>query len=110
MKKRIETGKLLIPEALVERDPRGRIAQRRRLQAAEPDAAGLAGLDQAGVAEHAQVLGDRRQRHRVRLGQGGDRSLALSQVGEDGAARGVGEGGERAIERRRRILNHMVKY
>lgn len=108
MQQDLETGELLVPEAAVEGNPLGGIAQRRRLQAAAADAAGLAGFDQPGVDQHAQVLGDRRQRHRMRLGERGHRLLAARQISEDGATGRIRQRRERVVERRRQILNHMV--
>ena len=108
MQEDVETGELLVPETAVEANPLRGVAQRRRLQAAAPDAAGLAGFDQPGVDKHAQMLGDRRQRHRMRLGERGHGPLAARQLGEDGPARPVRQRRERAVERRRRIVNHMV--
>jgi len=104
----VETGELLVPETAVEGHPLGGIAKRRRLQPAAADAPDFAGFDQAGADQHTQVLGDRRQRHRVRLGERGHGLLAAGQLGEDGAAGRVGQRREGAVERGRQIVNHMV--
>ena len=108
MQENVETGELLIPETAVERHPLRRVTQRRRLEAAATDAAGLGGLDQAGVCEHAKVLGDRWQGHRVRPGEFGHGPLAARQFGEHGPAGRVRQRREGAVERGRRIVNHMV--
>ena len=110
MQEDVETGELPVPETAVEGNPLRGVPQRRRLQAAAADAAGLAGFDQAGVDQHAQVLGDRRQRHRMRLGERGHGLLTAGQLGEDSPARPVRQRRERAVERRRQIVNHMVYY
>ena len=90
----VEAVELPVPETAVERDPCRRVAQRRRLQAALPDAPGLARVDQAGVGKHAQVLGHRGQGHVVRFGQLHDGAIALRQFGEDRAPGRVGERAE----------------
>jgi hypothetical protein len=44
------------------------------------------------------VFGDCGESHLERLGEVGDGSLAAGEAGEDGAARGIGEGGECGVE------------
>ena len=65
-------------------------------------------LEQAGGFEHAEMLGDRGERHREGLSQLRDHGLAASQAVQDSAARGVGQGTKGGVERRGRIVNHMV--
>ena len=56
------------------------------------------------------MLHDRRQRHREGPGKLAYRNvLALVELREQGAPRGIGEGGEGAVERGLLILNHVVK-
>jgi len=54
--------------------------------------------DEAGVFENFEVLGDGRLGHLEGLGEFGDGGLALSETGEDRAARGIGEGRECGVE------------
>lgn len=81
-----------------------------RCQAAAVNAAVNLALEKAGGFEYAEVLGDGGKGERERLGELGDRGFALSQAGEDGAACGVGESGERSVERGIGIVNHVVYY
>ena len=55
------------------------------------------------------MLHDRRQRHRKRPGQFADRqALAFAKPDDQGTAGRVGEGGESAVQIRRRTVNHAV--
>jgi hypothetical protein len=57
------------------------------------------------------MLHDRRQRDREGPGKLAYRNaLMLIELRQQSAPRGIGEGGERAIERAVLILNHVVKY
>ena len=67
-------------------------------------------LDQAGPLQHLQVLGDRRKRDLVGGGELGHRGLTGRQPLKQRTAGGMGEGGERLVERKRRMFNHMVYY
>ena len=73
-------------------------AQPVRQQPAADRAPGAGLLDEAGVGEDAQVLGDRGQRHRVRLGELADRAVAREQRGQDRPPRRVRERGEDQVE------------
>ena len=60
---------------------------------------GVAGAgDEAGVLKDFQVLGDCGESHLERGGEVGDGGFAAGEAGEDGAARGIGEGGEGGVE------------
>ena len=60
---------------------------------------GMAGAgDEAGMLEDFQVLGDCGESHLERGGEVGDGGFAAGEAGEDGAARGIGEGGECGVE------------
>jgi len=65
-------------------------------------------LEQAGGFEHAEMLGDRGERHREGLGQFRDHGFAASETRQDGAARRIGQSGKGGIKRRGGIVNHMV--
>jgi hypothetical protein len=68
----------------------------------------LAGQE-AGVLEHAQVLGHGGKRHRKGVGEVAHRSLPQGQSGQDRPTRGIRERGERGIQRPG-MINHLVKY
>lgn len=89
---------LQFPEAPVVGKPGGGVAQRLGAQPHAMRTAQYFAVDEAGMLEHAQVLGDRRQRHAEGCRQFGDASLAVHESAEDGAARAVGEGREHRIE------------
>lgn len=57
-------------------------------------------LDESRLREHAQMLRHGRKRHFVRRGKVADGSLAKSELREDAAARGVGEGAKGGVESR----------
>ena len=65
--------------------------------------------DQAGIFEHAQVLGDGGEGHVERFRQLADRAFVVGEFLEDGPSRGIGQGREDRIEPIRFILNHEVK-
>jgi hypothetical protein len=73
-----------------------------------PRPADLGGLHQTGVLQHPDVLLHAGQRHAGRLGQLADRLRPVAQALEDGAAGGVGQGGEHPVERV--LLNHVVHH
>ena len=60
----------------------------------------LVALNQSRVFEHPQMLRDGRKRHVVRRGQIADGRFTESELREDAAARGVGEGAEGSVEGR----------
>lgn len=62
---------------------------------------------QAGGFQDAQMLRNGGERHAERFGEIGDFGFAESEASEDGAAGGIGEGGEGGIEAGR-IFNHTV--
>jgi hypothetical protein len=64
---------------------------------------------QPGFLKHAQMFGDGGQRYGVRLRQMGHTLIALGEMGQDTPTGGIGQSGERAVQRSRRILNHLVK-
>jgi hypothetical protein len=63
---------------------------------------------QAGGVEDAQMFGNGGQRDVERFGELRDGGFTAGQASQDGAAGGVGEGAEGAVESGRRIVNHMV--
>jgi len=99
---------LVFPEPLVEGNPRRRILERLRMQAAAAHAPVFVVLQQAGTVQYPQVLGHRGQRHAEGLRQLAHRGLPLGQPGQDGAAGGVGQRAKGGVESGQRILNHTV--
>lgn len=92
-------------------DPAGCVFHGRGREAAAVNAAVDLAAQQAGGFQNSQVLGDRGKRDVEWFGKFADGGLSLRETGEDGAARGIGEGVEDAIDSgalRRRIVNHMV--
>lgn len=69
-----------------------------------------AARQQAGLFEHAKMLGNRGQRHLERLGEIGDANLTLGETFQQAAAGGVGQRGEGEVELTGCIVNHLVKY
>ena len=88
------------PESAVLRDPGVGVLQRLGGEAAAVHAAVDLALEQAGGFEHAEMLGDRGERHRKGLGQFRDHGFAAGQTCQDGTARGIGQGAKGGIERR----------
>jgi hypothetical protein len=97
------------PEARITIEPVHGLLHRRRREAACHRAAGLLARDQAGIRQHVEMLDDRRQRHRKRLGQlaYGDAFL-LDQPRQQCAAGRVGKRRKGSVERGVLILNHTV--
>ncbi len=63
-----------------------------------------------GALEHADVLGDGRQRHVEPAGELADGMIAGGEPGEDFAPGRIGEGGERDVESLHAMVNHLVYY
>src|SRR6478609_6072173 len=103
----LEAIETLLPEAPVLLHPVHRLLERRSLQPAGPPLGVARPLNQPAALQHAQVLGDRRQAHVVRLGQLGDGARAGRKPGKDLPPGGIGEGGEDATEA---VGGHGVSY
>ncbi len=69
-----------------------------RLQPAVPDAAALFGSHDPAALEDGEVFHHRRHRHRERLSEFADGSLALRELFRDLTPHGVGEGSEDLIK------------
>src|SRR6267143_499883 len=107
----IQAIKALRPELPVVRHPVGDVLERTGSDPAGPPLRLAPACNQTGVFQHLEVTGDGGQAHRKGRSQLRDRGLAGGQSREDGAASGVGEGGERGAEvvRRHEVLNTSVK-
>jgi hypothetical protein len=102
---------LVIPVSAVVLDPAGSIFHGFRSEMAAVDATVNFATEEACRFEDAKVFGDGGEGDAKRGGEFGDRGLALSEAGEDGAASGIGKGTEGRVEEGGgcgRIVNHMV--
>lgn len=90
----------MFPENSVSLDPCRSVLHGLGSQPAVVYAAVFFAREQSRAFEHAQVLGDGRQRNMKRLGQLGHRRSPLGQPRENGAASGVGERGKGRVQRR----------
>ena len=96
----VEAEEGLFPELAIALEPLRRLGQRLGFEAARA-ALRVGGVgDEAGALEHLEMLGDGGLAHGERLRELGHRRVAGREAGEDGAARGIGEGGEGGIEPR----------
>jgi hypothetical protein len=108
-----ETIEIVGPEALVAVEPVHRLLHRLRGEPARHDAAGLLACDQACIRQHVEMLHDRRQRHRERLGELTDRKrVAVGKSRQQRAPRWVRQRGKGAVQKPIRglivTLNHVV--
>ena len=72
------------------------------------DAAVDFAAEQAGRFENSKMLRNRGERNVERSGELGNRSFALGETREDGAAGGIGKGAESGVQDASRIVNHTV--
>jgi len=98
---------------LITVEPLHGVFHRGGLERAAHGASRLASRDEAGVAQHVEVLHDSRQRHRKRLRQLADgKTVVVVQAGQQRAPRRVGERGKGVVQiafsRGVAILNHKV--
>ena len=95
------------PKSAVLRDPIRGLLHGLRGEAEAMDTAVDLAMEEAGRFEDTKMFGDGGERDPEWFGKFGDFGFAKSETGKDGAAGGVGEGGEGVIERGR-IFNHTV--
>ena len=100
--------KLVLPESLIEANPLAGVLEWSGRKPAAVHAPVFFARQQMRPLQHAQMLGHGGQRHLERLRQLRHRGFPARQTGEDGAARGVGQGAKRDVEPRGLIVNHMV--
>jgi hypothetical protein len=91
-------------------DPLERAPHGRGCEPHAPHAALTLDGGEARALEHAHVLRHRGQRHVEARGELADRPFAGGEARENLAPGGVGERGERRVERVRVMVNHMVYY
>ena len=98
LEQRIEAPVALFEDLAVAFDPVHGLLQSLRFQLAWAPLRIDVRRDEAGALEHLQVPGDRWLAHLERLGQFRHGGLPRGQPRQDGAARGVGQGGEGEVE------------
>jgi hypothetical protein len=103
----VETG---VPELLVFQEPTSRVAERLWREGESIVAAATRTANETGFLQYANVLAKSGERHGKGLGKIGNASGTAGKAVEDGAAGGIGNGAEDAIESGRRIVNHLVQY
>jgi hypothetical protein len=99
---------LRLPENAVLLEPGGSVLDGVGVETAAVNAAIDFTPQQTGGFEHAEMLGDGRERDVERFGEFADSRFALQKARKYGAAGGVGEGAERAVQSGVGIVNHMV--
>ena len=72
--------------------------QRTAFELTAHHAAGLLSLDEPRILQYAEMLDESGQRHAEWLGQLPDRAVAMSELGEHGTPRGIGECAEYGIQ------------
>jgi len=99
---------MFIPEVLVIQDPAGNVAQGpgRELERVVTAAAGAA--DEPGAFEDADVFAEAGEGHWIWFGEIGYACGAAGKAFKDGAARGIGDGVQDAVDVLG-TLNHTVK-
>jgi hypothetical protein len=90
----VEPVEASLPEATVRLEPFDSLLQRRPLQARRPKLGRAAARDQPRALQHLEVLGNRLDADRERLGQLVHSCLTLCEARQDLAPRWVGEGCE----------------
>ena len=95
---RIQLLELRLPKRAVLAEPVPERLDGVRFQAAGAGGAFDAGFDQSRLLKHLQVAADRGLADGKRAGEVLHRRLTLRQPRDDGAAGGVGQGGEGLIE------------
>src|SRR5581483_6481298 len=95
----VETIEALLPESSIFVDPFGDVFERAGLEVAGTPLGLAATGDQARALQDLEMLGNRRHADVERLRQFGHRGVAGGEPCEDGAAGGIGEGGEGIAQR-----------
>src|SRR5207247_2094766 len=98
------------PALAVPLDPCRLFLQSAQAELAGPDAPDLLRGDEPRLLQDADVLLHAREGHVELPGKVGYRGVCTPELLEDAASGGVRERGERGIEARPRILNHVVQY
>src|SRR6188768_2421953 len=90
----VKSFEALFPVVAVLAHPIGDLPERPRLQSTRSPLRLPSLLDETGLLEHPEMLGDGWLAHVEGCGEILDRRLALGESGQDRAPRRVGEGGE----------------
>ena len=98
-----------LPKLPILLHPLGSLPKRFGIESHFVNASEAPAAEQPGLLKHAEVFGDGGERHGVRLRQIRHTLIALREMSQDTPAGGIGQSSERAVQRSRRILNHLVK-
>jgi hypothetical protein len=98
------------PEPAVLFHPIGHLFHRLGLQFQRMHPATTPAPDQPRPFQDAQMLGNRRQRHRIRPGQIRHAPVTARQMLQNTPPRGISERRKSVIQRPRQTFNHMVNY
>ena len=96
----VETEEVALPELAITLEPRCRFGERLGFDATGTLLCARGVRDEPGALEHLEVLRDGGLAHRERLRELRHRCLTRREAREDGASRGIGEGGEHGVEAR----------
>jgi hypothetical protein len=107
---RFDVVEMFGPELFELIDPTGRRLQRLRNQSQVKLPTELGASEQPSLFEHPNVLRYRHKRHRKRGRQRRNGYAALRQSRHNRPPRRVRQGEKQPIQRRWRILNHLVKF
>jgi hypothetical protein len=99
------TIKTFCPKPAILFHPMGNFFERAGVQLARSPLRRATTGNQSGMFQHFQALGHCRKAHGERLGKFGDRKLAKREPSEDGAPRGVRQGGKSEAE----WIGHRIK-
>jgi len=110
LQKLLQGVELSFPKLLIVVDPGSSVLQRSWCEPAPVEASVNFASQQTAGFQNAQVLGNRRKRHLEGCCERFDSSFAGTEASQDSAPRGIGECGERGIQRSLGIVNHTVYY
>ncbi len=96
----VEAEKGLFPEFPIALEVLRGFGKRLGFEAARATLGACGVRNEAGALEHLEMLGDGGLAHREGLRELGDGCFAGGEASEDGAPRGIGEGGEGGVEPR----------
>jgi hypothetical protein len=108
LQKRVERLEPGLPVLAELPGPQHGVPERLGAEAAAVLASHNAPADEAGPLEHADVLGGRGEGHPEGRGELGEGALSGGELPDDGAACGVRQGVEDAVEPGGGIQNHVV--
>ena len=96
------------PKLAIHFDPFRRLPERPGVQFDLVDPTMATAAEQSGLFEDAEMFRDRRERHLVGPGQLSDTVRSGSEMGEEAAPGGIGQGRKSPAQIALRIFNHLV--